>query len=111
MLTIWLDQEDGSTRLRLRGALRIETARQAKTDLLDALSAHRELECDLSDVAAIDAAGLQLLLMLKREAQRRDHQLRLIGHSPAVVELFELYQLAGQFGDPVVLPIADGASR
>ncbi|GHA80904.1 STAS domain-containing protein [Cognatilysobacter bugurensis] len=55
--------------LRLEGDLTISRAAELKAHLLDALVG--PLEVDLSGVTAIDGAGLQLLVMLGREAARR----------------------------------------
>jgi anti-anti-sigma factor len=64
----------------------------------------RELQLDLSAVAEIDSAGLQLLMLLKAEAEQRGFILRLVGHSVAVIEVFELLKLGMYFGDPMVIP-------
>ncbi len=111
MLTISIESGDHGTKLRLSGQLRIESVLQAKPGLLDAVAAHDDLEFELSAVDGLDAAGVQLLLLAKREATRLGHQLRLVAHSPNVVELFELYQLAGHFGDPIVLPAPSAGAR
>lgn len=76
--------------------------------LLAEVEACKELEVDLSNVVEIDSAGLQLLIMAKREAQIRGHQLRLVNHSPAVVEVLDLCNLVSFFGDPVVLTSTRG---
>lgn len=67
-------------------------------------SGARELEVDLSGVSELDSTGLQLLLLLKAESQKRAFNLRLLGHSQAVTEVFELLKLSMFFGDPVVIP-------
>jgi anti-anti-sigma factor len=84
--------------------LNIYTASEQKEELLNLLDDARELEIDLSKVAEMDSAGLQILIMLKQEAERQDKQLRLINHSQAVFEVFELLDVSSVFGDPVVIP-------
>lgn len=64
----------------------------------------QELQLDLSAVTEIDSAGLQLLLLLKVEALQRGFTLRLLRHSEAVIEVFELLKLSMYFGDPIVIP-------
>ena len=59
------------------------------------------VEVDLSGVNEIDTAGLQLMLQLKRKCGTR---LRLVNHSPAVLQILDLSNLGAQFGDPVVIP-------
>lgn len=89
--------------LHISGALSIYEAVDAKAGLLEALGLTDVLDVDLSMVSEIDTAGLQLLLLLKLEAQRQNKRLHFLGHSPAVLRLVDLYNLAGVFGDPVVL--------
>ncbi len=72
---------------------------EQKNKLIDFLSSAIELQVDLSAVTEIDSAGLQLLLWLKQEASN----LKLVNHSQAVVNVFQLLNLAMYFGDPIVL--------
>lgn len=96
-------------RLPVEGELTIYRAAALKEQLLAPLREHQEVELDLSGVSEIDSAGLQLLLLAKREATRCGCQLRLATHSAAVVELLELYNLTGYFGDPLVIPATAAA--
>jgi anti-anti-sigma factor len=89
--------------LNLAGELNIYAAAQLKAALVDALAASTELEIDLAGASEIDSCGMQLLAAAKRAATEADKVLRLVNHSPAVIELIELYDLAGWFGDPLVL--------
>jgi len=93
------------------GELTIYTALELKNTLLTGLSAHQELELDLSGVGEIDAAGLQLLVMIKQQAALLNKILRFTGHSPVVVDLLDLSGLAGFFGDPLLIvrkPTSEG---
>ena len=72
---------------------------EQKNKLIEFLSSAIELQVDLSAVTEIDSAGLQLLLWLKQEASN----LKLVNHSQAVVNVFQLLNLAMYFGDPIVL--------
>ena len=72
---------------------------EQKNKLIEFLSSAIELQVDLSAVTEIDSAGLQLLLWLKQEVTN----LKLINHSQAVVNVFQLLNLAMYFGDPIVL--------
>ena len=51
----------------------------------------------------LDTAGVQLLVWMKQEARRRGRNLAFFAHSPAVVEVFDLLQVAGLFGDPILI--------
>jgi anti-anti-sigma regulatory factor len=47
---------------------------------------------------------VQILLVLKREAQRLGKQLAFVNHSPAVREVLDLLNLVAELGDPLVIP-------
>lgn len=89
--------------IRIEGELTIYRAAELKDVLLAAVREHAAVELDLAGVTEFDTAGLQLLLLAKREALTVHRTLSLTGHSPAVVEVFELLDLVGHFGDPIVL--------
>lgn len=89
--------------VRLAGELTIYTVAEIKAPLL-AATAQASVELDLSQVTEIDCAGLQLLMLLKREAKAAARVLRLARHSPVVLDTFDTLNLAGWFGDPLVLP-------
>ncbi len=91
-----------SGRIVIEDELTIYTALELKEKLLTALPATEELELDLSGVGEFDAAGLQLLVMIKQEAAVLGKVLRFTGHSPVVLELLDLSGLAGFFGDPLL---------
>lgn len=100
-------------RIAIAGELTIYTVLELKDQLLTGLSATEELELDLSEVGEIDAAGLQLLVLVKQEATAAGKALRFTGHSPVVLELLDLSGLAGFFGDPLLFvhqPTQEGQS-
>lgn len=90
-------------RFRLDGDMTIYEAAALKTSLLTALKEAPMLELDLSGIEELDTAGLQLLLLLKQEAQAEGQHVRFIQHSPAVREVLDLCDLAAIFGDPIVI--------
>jgi anti-anti-sigma factor len=96
------NKTEQSGRLAIDGELTIYTALELKDQLLAGLSATEELELDLSAVGEFDAAGLQLLVMVKQEALTLGKALRFTGHSPVVLDLLDLSGLAGFFGDPLL---------
>jgi anti-sigma B factor antagonist len=91
-------------RLAIDGELTIYRAAELKPVLLSAVEAHPSVEIDLAAVSEIDTAGVQLLMLAKRSAHARQAELRLAAHSPAVVDAFELLDLAAFFGDDLVVP-------
>lgn len=89
--------------LSVAGELTIYTASEWKPRLLAPLLEGENLELDLGAVQELDTAGLQLLLLAKKEARARGLTLQFCNHSPAALEAIELCGLAGFFGDPVLL--------
>ncbi|TWC68269.1 STAS domain-containing protein [Herbaspirillum sp. SJZ099] len=103
-------EHNGNLLLSLNGGLTIFQAAERKPELLHALAqASRTLSLDLSRVDEIDTAGIQLLLLLKREAARNGLQLEVAAYSPAVLAAFDLLQLHSLF-DAETASLAEGAS-
>lgn len=90
-------------RLELAEELTIYTAMEYKSKLLAFLAQGDELELDLFHVQEIDTAGLQLLILIKREAANAGKKLSFTMHSKAVLAALELTNLAFSFGDQIVL--------
>jgi anti-anti-sigma factor len=89
--------------LKLQGGLTIYAITEARDLLCAALDQRRELQLDLSGLEELDTSGVQLLAWMKQEARRQGKRLALFGHSPAVVEIFELLNVAGWFGDAILI--------
>jgi len=68
-------------------------------------------QMDLSGVTDLDSAGVQLLMMAKKNAQIQGKDLQLCGHSPAVLDVFEQLNVAGYFGDHLVMDANTKTSR
>lgn len=85
---------DGHLLLLVSGGFTIFQAAEYKPQLLGVLD-HTDdvLELDLSDCDELDTAGLQLLLLLRREAAAQYKQLLLGGVSPAVQNVLNMLQL------------------
>ena len=95
----------GKPALVITGELTIFTAATLKQTLLDAIAqgGPDEIDIDLSDVSEIDSAGLQLMVMTKREAAAAGKNVRFVRHSDAVLDLIDLCDLSGFFGDPMLI--------
>ncbi|MDD1620239.1 MAG: STAS domain-containing protein [Methylococcaceae bacterium] len=89
--------------LAIEGELTIFTAAQQKPKLLKFLNKGKQLELNLAGVTEIDTAGLQLLILIKREAARAGKILSFVMHSNVVLETLELANLTSAFGDQVML--------
>jgi len=98
-----------SRRFSLSEDLTIYHALEHKKTLLDVLGEADELELDLLHVGEIDTAGLQLLILLKKEAQRAGKRVSIVAHSQAVRSVIDFCNLAAELGDPLVIPAAEAA--
>lgn len=92
---------------RPEGDMTIYSVAGYKEQLLAVLKRACNMEISLANVGEIDSAGMQLLILAKREAQKRNLALRITGHTAAVVEVMDLYNMTGFFGDPVIMPTKD----
>ncbi len=90
-------------RVRIEGDMTIYTAMDLKQELVPCLDRADRIDVDLSAVNEMDTAGLQVLMLLKRETAARGTSLTLGAHSQAVTDVVDTLNLAGFFGDPIVL--------
>jgi anti-sigma B factor antagonist len=79
--------------IRLDGELTVQVAAEYKGLLLNALADRDEVILELSGINELDTAGLQLLLLIKREAGQLGKAVRLTEPSPAVLEVLALARL------------------
>ena len=103
-MTISIKVSKGVCHARVMGEMTIYHAAEMKGKLLPCLDKCTEVEIDLSEVSEMDTAGFQLLLLAKREAANAGKPLRLVAHSPATLEVLDLFGMASYFGDPVMMP-------
>ena len=96
--------EPTNFQLRPEGELTIYTASEFKSQLEAAFAQEKEIEINLSQVTEMDTAGLQLLILAKREAEARKASINLVAHSEVVRDVIDLCNMAAFFGDPVVIP-------
>jgi anti-sigma B factor antagonist len=86
-----LEIEPTAGGLRVSGEMTVHSAAALKPVLLQGLQIEREaLELDLTLVQEFDTAGLQLLLMLQREAAIAARKVRIVGCSHAVRTALDL---------------------
>ncbi len=112
MFALDRDHDADGPLLRLGGELTIYHAGELRRALLDDSAAHAGVRTlDLSGVEEFDWAGLQVLLMARRAAERAGGRLCLRNHSEAVREVIDRYGLAAHFGDPVLIPAARADAR
>lgn len=82
-------QQQSPGKLKLNGELTIYTATDRKAELINTLQADK-IDLDLSAVSEMDSAGLQLLLLLKREADKAGKHLAISASNSVVQEAFDI---------------------
>jgi anti-sigma B factor antagonist len=102
-MAIHVQPENGPARIAIEGEFTIYTVADWKSKLFDKLAAFRALDLDLSGVSEIDTAGQQLLIAAKIRAMALGTTLRVVAHSPVVVEVLDLCRLGSFFGDLVLM--------
>lgn len=98
-------------KVRIENEMTIYTAAETKAKLMEAVKKDFEIELDLSQVSELDTAGLQLLILAKREFMAGGGNLYLVNHSQAVYEVLDMCNMIQFFGDPIVLPSKQAESR
>ena len=76
------------------GELTIYTAAESKTDLVNLVREFDEIDIDLSRIETLDSAGVQILLMAKREADACNKQLKLKQLSDAARDTITVLNLS-----------------
>ncbi len=98
-----INQTEQGVEVNICGELNIYTATQLKDELLTLLRSSPTLMVNLGQVSDIDTAGLQILIMLKKEATLLKHDVYFAEHSGPVIHVIELLNMVNFFGDPIVL--------
>jgi anti-anti-sigma regulatory factor len=78
--------------LRLEPSLRIGDVEASRHALLGQFDGHAPIKIDISAIQSVDTAGVQLLLAVRQEADRRGIRLEYCGDSP---ELFGALKVLG----------------
>lgn len=97
--------------LAIEGELSIYRAEEIKQALIEPLHSGVQMTVNLAGVTEFDTCGMQLLMLAKRTAKLVGADLHLVGHSPAVLEVFELLNVAAFFGDHLVIEPTPTAAR
>lgn len=90
-----LNREGDHLELRLAESIECACVQDAKRTLGPILEMGRDMVVDLSDVDAVDTSAVQLLILFKREAERRGLGCNFVRPAPRVAEKLELFRLPG----------------
>jgi anti-anti-sigma factor len=99
-MSIQIERTGKAARVTLMGELTIYSVAEIKAGLADAMSGSDEVEVDLQGVTEMDTAGLQLMLIAKRNPGK---DVRFINHPQSVLRLVDLANLGEVFGDPLFI--------
>ena len=73
--------------LRITGPATIYTAQALHSEFQAAIASGAVIHLDLSELAEIDTAGLQLFLLLQRECALQTRELKLVAAAPVLEDL------------------------
>jgi anti-sigma B factor antagonist len=94
-----------SARVMLSGELTIYNVAEIREALAAAMDRCDEIEVDLSAISEIDSAGLQLMLIVKRNPGKA---VRFVNHPQSVLRLVDLAHLGEALGDPLFISAIEG---
>ena len=105
MITLSGDDETGAGLVHATGELTIYRAAGFASELLGRIAGGAEVGLDLAGVTEFDSAGLQVLLVARREARARGGGLRLLHPSRSVLDVIETLNLQDMLSNsPAITP-------
>jgi anti-sigma B factor antagonist len=102
-MTMKVKKQGNRCKVTFEGELSIYEAAEVYEKFRKYMSTCDSFDIDLQYVTEIDTSGVQILLAVKREAFKLGKDVSMTMHSEPVVEVFELLNIAHEFGDPIVL--------
>ena len=100
--------KNGKCNVSLDGELDIYAAASFHEAFMPCLNDCKSIVIDLSEVSEMDTSCFQVLIQAKRECEETGKEMQMVSHSPAVLEILDLYDMENFFGDPLLLPSNDG---
>ena len=97
------NKRSGLCEVTLDGELTIYEAAEMKEKISKHLDKCKAMAVNLSNVSELDTACFQVLLAVKRECDEQDKEFTMSSHSPAVLDVLELFNMESYFGDPLVM--------
>lgn len=89
--------------LPIEGEMTIFVAQKLREAIMPVIAKNENIEIDLSRVTEVDGAGMQLMVSVKLEAIMHGKTLHYTGHSKSVLDMIDLCDLGGFFGDQVIM--------
>lgn len=103
-MKIMVNRKGDQLMLKLAESIDISCIQEAKEKLGPILEMGRDMVVDLSALAEIDTAAVQLLMLFKRDADRRGIGCQFVHPGDAVAEILEFFHLPGLLVGPVAHP-------
>lgn len=94
----------GKCTITLKGEMDIYSAATFKEELMPCLTECETFVFNLASVSEMDTSCFQVLIQAKLECEKASKEMQMVSHSPAILEILELYDMEGFFGDPLLLP-------
>lgn len=89
-MSVQVETVAGRIRAMIESEITIYNAVHIKEQLMALIDSHPAVDIDLSAVNEIDTAGLQVLLLVKKEGMRRGKDIRLVNSSLRATEIVNL---------------------
>lgn len=99
-MKIMVNSSSAGLKLKLSETMDIGCIQDAKEKLGQILEAGRDLIVDVSGIDEIDTCAVQLLVLLKREAERNGKSCQFVRAQGRVAEMLEFFRLPGLQIDP-----------
>lgn len=91
------NKKTGLCQLRLEDEMSIYTAHATSASLSEFFAGYSDFELDLSGVTDFDSAGVQILLVFQRAAEKAGKKMRVIASNDVVQDVLQLYRLADEY--------------
>lgn len=85
------------------GDMTIYDAEEIKSLFDEAVKLEADVCVNLGNVTEIDTSGIQLMVSFKKTIEEKNKHVTFEGHTEAVIDLFDVFDIATYFGDPIVM--------
>ncbi len=102
-MSVDVQQEGTRAKVLVSGEFTIYTVGDIKARLAEVMQNCDDIEVDLADITEVDTAGVQLMLIAKRNPGKN---VVFTNHTPALLRLIDLASLGRTLGDLMVVDAA-----
>lgn len=98
---------DPDERILLPEKFNIYSLNSIRQDVLNALQLGLNIQADASCVSEADSAAVQFLISCKNEFRIKSRTFSIVNHTPALLDLLDIYGLIGFFEDRIRISQTD----